>query len=482
MIRSSIKVHDKYSVVIDATYDKVLERKKSKYTCITYLFFPNTLNINNKTYPSTKFYNDVRLFIKYNRPNYSLSEIHINQSSPLKRLEKSTINFITNNSTKSRSLYEEQVKMFASIFCTLLEEQIDEIVNSEKLNYSTIEKLLNNIKQILKQFRSLVDKTANSSLKPNHMNYIFYADEHISNIVELQMMYLFNSLHNKISKEDYVPIVNIIDNEQKYKKHCGYSSPKDKSIDPEVLLYKRNQLKKYIDSVFFLNQETRQDGEIFEQTLLAIAAGLAMVLATGIAFYFQQYYGNFTAPFFFALVVSYMLKDRIKGLLSKYFVNKSSTFFYDFKINITDSLKKKIGLIKESFVFISFDKLGSNIKKYRLKDRILKTKLLNEQIIQYKKKVILFSKKFGGDLPNEDIAGLTDITRLNFHRFIQYMDDPEKDYILVKKGEIYTKIADKVYPINIIQKYFTEEGIECKRYRVIMNRNGIKRIEEIEIE
>ncbi len=61
------------------------------------------------------------------------------------------------------------------------------------------------------------------------------------------------------------------------------------------------------------------------------------------------------------------------------------------------------------------------------------------------------------------------------------MDDPEKNYILIKKGEIYTKVADKVYPINIIQKFFTEDGLEFKHYRVIMNRDGIKRIEEIEL-
>jgi hypothetical protein len=59
------------------------------------------------------------------------------------------------------------------------------------------------------------------------------------------------------------------------------------------------------------------------------------------------------------------------------------------------------------------------------------------------------------------------------------MDDPEKDFILVKKGELYTKVADKVYPINIIQKYITAEGTEFKRYRIIMNRDGIKRIEKV---
>ena len=206
-----------------------------------------------------------------------------------------------------------------------------------------------------------------------------------------------------------------------------------------------------------------------------------MVLATGIAFYSQQHYGNFTTSFFLALVVGYMLKDRLKGLLGRYFISKSNILFYDYKINVTDSFKKKIGLIKERFIFIAFDKLEASIRNYRLQDRIIQTKVLGEQIIRYKKKVILYSKKIDGDSPDADIAGITDITRFNFHRFIQYMDDPEKNYILIKKGEIYTKIADKVYPINIVQKYYTEDGIEYKRYRVIMNRNGIKRIEAVAI-
>lgn len=62
------------------------------------------------------------------------------------------------------------------------------------------------------------------------------------------------------------------------------------------------------------------------------------------------------------------------------------------------------------------------------------------------------------------------------------MDDPTKEYILIKKGEVYNKVANKIYHINIIQKYYTEEGIEFSRYRAIMNRNGIKRIEKVLIE
>ena len=482
MIKSKIKLHDKFSVVIDITYDKIFNRKKSKYTTITYLFFPNSLNINHKTYPSTKFYNDVRLFIKYDTPNYTLNDINIGQRSLLQNLTKNTEKFIKDNSEKNRSPFKDQVKMFAATFCSLLREETTLSIRSKELSPNKIDMFLENNTLILSDFRELVEKIDGSSVEDKDKNVVFYADEHMSNVMEVQLMKLYNHLKNKnISDEKLMSIVMLINAEQNYKKQKVYDSPKDKNINPDELLYKRNQLKKYIESVFFLNQDIRKDGAVFEQSILALAAGLAMVFSTGIAFYYQQVYGNFTIPFFIALVVSYMLKDRIKGLISLLFVSKSSSFFYDFKIKITNSINKKIGLIKENFSFVPLKKLGPKVKKHRLQDLVvgLTERSLNEQVIQYKKKIIIYPKKFGNDLPDKNIIGLTDITRLNFHRFIQYMDDPKKDYILVKKGEVYNKVANKVYHINIIQKYYTEEGIEFSRYKVILNRNGIRRIEKV---
>ena len=94
MIKSKIKIHDKFSIVIDITYDKIFKRKKSKYTTITYLFFPNSLNVNHKTYPSTKFYNDVRLFIKYDTPNYNLNDINNELKQIEQRIREKNSNFM----------------------------------------------------------------------------------------------------------------------------------------------------------------------------------------------------------------------------------------------------------------------------------------------------------------------------------------------------------------------------------------------------
>ncbi|MDH3323787.1 MAG: hypothetical protein OEM04_12395, partial [Flavobacteriaceae bacterium] len=442
MIRSKIKIHDKFSVVIDVTYDKIFKKKKSKYTTITYLFIPDSLNINTKTYPATKFYNDVRLFLEYDSPNYTLDDINLGENYLLKNLLSNTGKYLKNTSDKNRSLFKNQVKMFAATFSSLLREETDAIIKKRNVSIENIEKFLDKIDLILSEYREVVSIVKDSHIEDKHKNVVFYADEHMSNVVELELMKLFNQLQKKEFKISSLDrIVSIINAEQKYKKQKLYDSPKDKNINSEELLYKRNQLKKYIESVFFLDQDIRKDGAVFEQTLLALSAGLAMIFSTGIAFYYQQLYGNFTMPFFLALVVSYMLKDRIKGLISMLFVSKSSIFFYDFKIKVTNSLGKKIGLFKENFAFVSIKKLGAKITKHRQKNLIVKVKTesLNEQVIQYKKKIVIYPKKFGDDLPDENINGLTDVTRLNFHRFIQYMDDPKKDYILIKKGEVYNK-------------------------------------------
>ncbi|MBD0852204.1 hypothetical protein [Maribacter arenosus] len=482
MIKGKIEIHDKFSVIIDVTYDTISKKKKSKYTTLTYLFLPDSLNINGKTYTGAKFYNDVRLFLKYDTPNYSLEEISSGERFLLNNLAKNTKICIKNSSKENLSRFKNQVKMFAATFSSLLRDETDSFIKRKEISNDETIAFLEKIKLILSEFRDIVVLLKNTSLKDAHKNVMFYADEHMSNVVELELMKLFNSFKNrKIGTNSLELIVALIESEQKYKKQKNYVSPKDKNVNPEDLLYKRNRLKKYIESVFFLYQDIRKDGALFEQTVLALAAGLAMVFSTAVAFYYQQLYGNFTMPFFIALVVGYMLKDRIKGSVSQLFVSKSHSLFYDYKIKVTNAFDNKIGIIKEKFSFVPLKKLGAKVKKHRQKDMVIgiSERSLNEQIIEYKKKVTIYPKKFGNDLTDENIIGLTDITRLNFHRFIQYMDDPKKDYILVKKGEVYMKAANKVYNINIIQKYYAEEGIEFSRYRVIMNRNGIKRIEKV---
>ena len=88
MIQDSVKIHDNFSLEIKSIYENISEKKKTKYNTLTYLFIPNGLNINNQTYPKSKFYNDVKVYIRYNASEYTLDEILDLKVGPLHQLVK----------------------------------------------------------------------------------------------------------------------------------------------------------------------------------------------------------------------------------------------------------------------------------------------------------------------------------------------------------------------------------------------------------
>ena len=487
MIEDSVKIHDNFSIEIKSIYESIFKRKKTKYDAITYLFIPNGLHINEQTYTQSKFYNDVKVYVRYNASQYNLVEILEVETSPLNVLKRTIKKLSKGKIThKERLEFESNVKMLCVILNKTLQIETDLLKNELKLDkviYAS--EFLKNLQKTLSVYRSFILKIEKTKLKESSKIVLTYGDEYISNFINYHLIRLHDfAINFKVEKEKIDEIVEFISNEKKYRKLNNYDADIKDDIYDEALLYKRSQLKKYIDGVLFLNRDIRKDGTFYEHSIFALAAGIAMIFSTGIAFYYQLIYGNFTLPFFIALVVGYMFKDRIKSLVGLLFISKSNSLFYDYKVKIKDSKNNIIGIIKENFSFVSFHKLGKKVKAHRFKDALLAADydLNGEHIIQYKKKIVIYPKKFGKEISDSRLDSLVDITRINLYRFISQMDDPKKEYSLLKKGEIITRIGNKVYHINLIQKLYTENGIEFNRYRIIMNRKGIKRIEKVNLD
>lgn len=487
MIQNSVKIHDNFSLEIKSIYENTSKRKKTKYDTITYLFIPNGLNINNQTYTKTKFYNDVKVYIRYNASEYTLEEIINLKTGPLNLFIKSVKKIVKEKSTKKNRLdFEAKVKLLGAILNNSLKLQTHYFKSHKLVDLKlSNQDFCNQLKEILHIYRTQIPIIENSSLDENVKNIIKLGNEYLSNISNYYIIELFEHFKNLSSeKSDLKYLIQFIKDEQEYRKTQNFDASKDDDYYDETLLHKRSQLKKYIDGVLFLTRDIRKDGAFIEQSVFAIAAGLAMVFSTGIAFYYQQVYGNFTLPFFIALVVGYMFKDRIKASIGLLFISKASTFFYDYKIKIKDLQNNLIGITKENFVFVPFEKLGAKVKKHRVKDGYLDADydFYGEQIIQYKRKIEIYPKKFGQEISDNRLNSLVDITRISFNQFITQMDDPKKSYTILKKGKIINRVGNKIYHINVIQKFYSEQGIDFKRYRIIMNRKGIKRIEYIELD
>ena len=204
-----------------------------------------------------------------------------------------------------------------------------------------------------------------------------------------------------------------------------------------------------------------------------------MVFATVISFAFQQTYGNFTLPFFIALVISYMFKDRIKELVRIYFATRLSSRLFDYKIGIRVG-DIKVGWCKEGFDFLTPEKISSPVRKMRNRHSPLVIgRGTEEQVIQYRKRIHL-NQKAVNRLSPYPLSGINDIVRYNLSEFMRKMDNPKVPLCANKgDGQYVPAEGRKVYYLNLIIQFKYENTTRFYRYRVCMSRKGIHKIKEI---
>lgn len=265
-----------------------------------------------------------------------------------------------------------------------------------------------------------------------------------------------------------------------YRKRMGYLLvEKNEEKNNHELVNRLSLLKKYIESHLYLNIDKRKDGVLVEQFLFSLAAGISMIFATAIGFSIQQRYGSFTMPLFVALVVSYMLKDRIKEMTRFYFAHKMGTRYYDHKatmhINQTD-----IGWAKESMDFVSETKLPAEIITTRNSTSIIEAnnRANSEKVMLYRMRVQIDSNKLNTN-SEFNTRGVNSIIRFNFSEFIRNMDNPEFNLYYPNEIEGFEIIeGEKLYYLNFVIEMKNDNQNEFKRYRIALNRDGIKKIQK----
>ncbi len=487
MISESVKIHDKFSFEIKLGYTSDSAIKSPEYSINTYLFIPNSLDINRFTYKSDNFYHDLKSNIRLMTPIYLLRDIYQGEKNPLMRLENSLQDLSKAPSKENTEHYEFQIKMFGSIVKSALRREVFHIKDN-KIDADTnflIRSYIQDINGIKEKYRKLRRIINVPTVNKKQLNIYLFGDEFMGNLIEKYSFRLMRYLRYKTYNQEYkTQLLELIKTEIDYKTSKDLPIVSDNYNNNEELLYRRSVLKKYIESNLFLNTRQKKEGKLAEQIIYGLAAGLAMIFATGIAFYTQQEYGNFTMPFFFALVVGYMFKDRIKELTRIYFSGKYRKSHFDHKTQIFSGKKHSIGYCKESFSFIQEENISARVMKRRNRSHLteIENNWIGEKVILYRKHIKLYGKKIKTVYKDYSINGINDIARVNITPFLEKMTNPEMPMYFID-DEKYKKIyGNKVYHLNLILNFKTADNEFFRRYRIILNRNGIKRIQKIMIE
>ncbi len=482
MIEENIEIHDKYQFEIKLAYKLDKTKKQNHYNIETYLFLPINLGINKYTYKKDQFYTDIHSYIRLKTPEVPLKNIDKEGIGPLYKLKKVTKNLVEQGNPKNISKWEYYLKMFLSIFRKALRDHVLFTVqkNQKEELIQLVDEYVKSVKEISKIYREIRREINIPTLSENIFPLYLMGDEFISLSIEDFTYELMERLGER-AKECKKALLDIIKDELGYRERQGFPSIPDEKRDNETYLFRKGVLKKFASSVLFLDTHYEKEGKVIEQLLYSFAAGVAMVFATLVAFYTQKKYGQYTFPLFIALVISYMFKDRIKELTRLYFSKKLRKHFFDHKTEIFVPREKKIGICRERFAFVKEQNINPEILKIRNRDRFtnIENNLLGEKIIYYRKFIKLYPKDIEKNYQEYDINGIDDIIRFNITPFLKRMDDPQKPlYILTGNG--YKKIwGQRVYHVNMIIKFTTEKDTRYKRFRIILTREGLKRIEEV---
>ena len=480
-MKHEVKIHDRNQFEIKLHYEFRNKWRKTEYLVETYFFLPNSLGINKLTYRKKNFYDSVKNYIRFSTPEYSLKDYFSEAESPLAKIYKIVQDTLKSQEEKDDENFEYELKMFTAVFALSIKNGALEIINSDKIkNKDEILNYVELVTKILGKYRELSDSLERHK---NLFEIFCFSDEYLSLIVERYFFEVVDSYRkkNSVTKDEVTKkILKSIKKEIEKRFKKGYASIAKEDSSNEKLLFRFSALKKYFSSVLSLDANVEKEGTILEHILFSIAAGLAMFFATGVAFWGQMAYGRLTMPFFVLLVVSYMFKDRIKEIMRVVLKRLVFRYLFDYKFKLNIDENKKVGVIKESFDFIKTKKLDKEIYELREIDKapVFDNKFQKEKIILYRKKIKLNSR-FMRKFDEVRLYSLTDIFRFDVSRFLTKMDDRKKMlYVLTENG--YKKIFGKrVYHVNLILRIFKEGKSELKRFRIVLTKKGIDRIEPV---
>lgn len=488
MIDIKVRIHDKFSFEFKISFiapHKTVEQDINEFSINTWMFVPNSLDITPATYTKEQFYKDIQSNVRLITPIYGLKDIYASENSPLNKLQKAFENLINDPySEENASDYTFQVKMFSAILKSASRDRVYHIIEEE--DESKIIRQINDyiadMSAIADNYRKLQNIEQIATINDELSQHFSFGDEFIGNTIQQQTFRMMKGLENKLVYRKVKPrLLDLIKTENEYKSLRNY--PILDTSDPSsnyLVVMQRGILKKFIESDLFLYTKKTKDGALAEQFYYSIAAATSMIFATVISFSAQLHYGNFTVPLFFALVISYAFKDRIKDFMRYYFSTQLGKKYFDTKREL-EIQNKKIGWTKEAFDFAPESKVPAEIMNIRQRTPLVEAenRIYNEQIILYKKLVNLSSssiEKYKG----YRFAGINDVTRFNLTHFIQKMDNEFVPIYIPDEQDGYMRLtSEKVYALHLILRCQADKNLYFRKFRLLFNRGGIKEITEI---
>lgn len=244
----------------------------------------------------------------------------------------------------------------------------------------------------------------------------------------------------------------------------------------ERLLNKLHVARKVINSPYKVKRRKLRNGELAEQFIFGIAAAFAMAFATAVAFATQRAFGNFSTPFFFSLVLSYIFKDRIKELGRNYLMEKFSSRYFQLQSRFYQgNNSQEIATTKESFYQQKRSKLPVKIQS------IIKRFFPQEPTDSSSHWVYQRSYHFSSIKQQNSNEKFIDELTINLSKTLRSLPKILSSHHYFNDQQVRTTTVHKVHTIHLLVDMSVDDKTEYQQYRIVTSRKGIHGVYKLNI-
>ena len=489
--KSRITSHGTRQLELQMVYPLSRTEKRKEYQIDFYIYSPYQLGITNESYGTSRFLQDMRSYTRYEVTSLmSLAKLADPECdiSPLARIQN-----VLRDSKAVRDINEKTVLHELRGLGSMFHNQLKEIrriltamVADKKQSVdvdATLDLFLKDLDVFLERFRSLRPLFIDPRLSEESRVALDWADEMISLTTEKALARLYELFENTRTPTSAIRMR--LEREGQYRQAHHYPVVEDAShsIANEHFLYRESQLKKWTESFMFMNSEPSHTLKRFVQIIMGVAAGAAMAFAVIATIFASQHFASNSIPWAVIIIVAYIVKDRIKELLRNALMSFLPRVVADQINDLADpATSKKVGFTRARVQFCASKDVPDVVQQLRnLKQNPITGMIPAENVIHFSKYVSIDSKRFMKT--HRRLEALADIMRLKLDAWLENMDDPV-NHLRRLNGDVLEKIpARRAYHMTLIVG-LSEKGIDAMpsyfRYRLVLTREGIVRIEEVE--
>lgn len=458
MNRVRIKQKDRYSIELKLQYP--IDRSggsNNRHSLQIHFVLPRTLGIAPATYERRRFLDQLTVLLRFGTPSMTLEEV-LNgdrDRSPLVRLERGT------EVMRDYKVIHE-ARMLGCVYKSLLRDRIA-VADTDPPTPDEITRL----REVPVRFRAARVNHEGKREADRVREALDTIDEHLSLLFGRYLtMYLCRGV--PIDAESRRVIARLLEAETEYRRERGFASAPEPDWEQsrfEYFVHHEKQLKEYATGALRVDVYRSDTARRTEQILYAIAAGIAMAIATAVLLLGRPQLEHIGIALFALLVATYMLKDRVKDLIREVLTRRIGRYFSIRKQTIREPRRHT--------------RLGTLVERVGFRETQTRSKGVGPApTLVYSKQIRLNGVAIAR--LHRRIESIVDINTIDLRPFLDHLTAQWEVVPVVRGEEVRPKPVKRVHHIELLVRDGESNQSPPLRYRLVVDSRGLRRIDDPE--